>query len=88
MTTQDFKIKGNLNRFINFAAADPYYLEFSQRGPQSTISWLLDRVRYTRIEDGFSIEYNPVTQQQIHDQIARAVKAYHGQHIAVDANAG
>lgn len=83
MATHDFSIAGgggeaNFNHFVNFAEGDPYYLDFSEGGQQGTISWSMDQVNYKRNDKGFSVTYDPKTQEPIFHHITTTVEAYHG----------
>ena len=91
MTTKDFKLRDdNLDSFIDFAAGDPYCLDFGAGGQQGTISWRrpsatalestqcaeMCTVQYLSIAGGFEIGYDAQEDEEIVSQIAVTVQAY------------
>jgi hypothetical protein len=75
MATQHFKLAdGNINRFVDFAEGDPYYLDFSEGGQARTISWETYTVPFEPAEDGFT--YKTPNDDSIITQVEVTVKAY------------
>lgn len=83
LTTHEYEIAGgDLTTFIEFAAGDPYYLDFSESDQQGTISWQMDTVPYQPIEGGFKIMYDPSNQGAMFEHISFTVHSYRGEAVA------
>ena len=85
MSHEVFKLReGPFADFIDFAAGDPWYLDFGEGGQEGTVSWKMTSLRYKTVSGGFEVFYDEQSNEGINEQsnegmiehIGKTVKAY------------